>query len=79
MEITPWTMVTKSNIRLKQLSINALAMAKRMKTFTAVSGLLSSAKLPQVLITPIVKNRTRRAVPIALKAPLMVVMMLHMW
>ena len=49
-----------------------------MNTLTAVSGLLSSAKLPHVLITPMVKNKTSRAVPIAPKTPLMVVIMFQM-
>ncbi|MBR4358013.1 MAG: hypothetical protein IKQ00_08805 [Butyrivibrio sp.] len=77
-EITLWTMVTKSTIKVRPLSINALAITKRTKTFTAVSGLLSSAKLPQVLTTPTVKKRTRRAVPIAPRTPFMVVIMLQM-
>ena len=77
-DITPWTIVTKFTISLRQLSIRYFAIAKRMKTLTAVSGFLSSAKLPQVLMTPTVKNKTSRAVPIAPKTPLIEVITLQM-
>ena len=77
-DMTLWIIVTKFTMSLRQLFIRAFAMAKRTNTFTAVSGFLSSAKLPQVFITPTVKNRTRRAVPMAPKAPFMVVMTFQM-
>ena len=36
-------------------------MANLMNSFNACSGLFISAKLPQVFITPITKNKTNKA------------------
>ncbi len=48
----------------------ASELANLMNSFRACSGLFTSVRLPQVLTTPIRKNKTSSASPIALTAPL---------
>ena len=43
------------------LSTAACASTKRTKHLSAISGLRSSVKLPQVLTTPVAKNSTSNA------------------
>ena len=46
------------------------AKAKRINIFSACSGFLTSENDPQVFITPTTKNKTNRARPMAISAPL---------
>ena len=53
------------------LSTAACATTKRTKHFSAISGFLSSVKLPQVFTTPMTKNSTSRAYATAFSPSLM--------
>ena len=65
----PCTILNIAIINSKPYVTIAFAIAKRIKSFNACYGFLTSAKLPQVFITPITKNNTNNASPIACIAP----------
>ena len=70
-EISPCTMLNRAIISSKPYVTAALARAKRINTLRACSGRFSSAKEPQVFITPTTKNKTSSASPMACTAPWM--------
>lgn len=72
--IVPCTMLKMAIRNSSPKSIKALANTKRINNLNACSGLFSSAKLPAVFITPMVKNNTNNAYPIAYMAPWMFMM-----
>jgi len=54
----PCTMENTASINSSPYVTAPLASAKRMNSLSACSGFLTSAKLPQVFITPMAKNST---------------------
>ena len=59
--IASWATLNSSVSSSIPLSTAACAKTNRTKHLTASSGFFSSVKLPQVLTTPMTKNRASRA------------------
>ena len=67
--IMPCTILSSAIISSMPWVTTPFAMANRTNSLTACSGFFTSAKLPQVFITPTTKNKTSRAYPMACTAP----------
>ena len=76
--VTMPCMIEKSAfIRSMPYTTAPCANAKRMNAFSTCSGFFISVKLPQVLMIPIAKNRTKSPRAMAFKAPLIFVITLQ--
>ena len=76
-DITPCIIVMSFRSSSIPFVMTIFAIANRINSFSACSGFLTSANEPQVFTTPITKNRTSSAYPIACSAPWILTMTLH--
>ena len=74
----PCAILNREFVICKLYVMAALAQANRTKTLNAASGRFSSAKEPQVFMTPITKNSVKSAYAMALSAPLTEIMVYQM-
>ncbi|MNI60346.1 hypothetical protein D3C73_1155570 [compost metagenome] len=68
-EMMPCTIVNSVIISSRPYVTTAFASTKRMNSLTATSGFFTSAKLPVVFTTPMTKNKTSSASPVACRPP----------